>query len=176
MYQEQILTSADENQTYVVRFDAKKGNIGGNTTANWFMKTFIPAPFFQSSIQTLDMTSLPATWGTYCVVLTIPGGTAGQTFQFGYSSTASNFEPSGNFVDNIDFGTPAALGVVDTDNDGVFNCADPDDDNDGILDNTTANRLLPTTGATFPMMALTPRLREPRSLARKPVLQGTPLP
>ena len=134
VYQERILTSADENQTYVVRFDAKKGNIGGNTTANWFMKTFIPFPFFQSSFESVDMTGLPGTWGTYCVQLTVPAGTAGQSFQFGYSSTASNFDPSGNFVDNIAFGTPADIGEVDTDNDGVVDCADPDDDNDGILD------------------------------------------
>ena len=104
VFQEQTIGAADVGKKYVFRFDAKKGNITGSTTALAFIKTLDPgAGFALTNFVTQDTTSLPTVWGTFFLSLTIDAGLVGQILQFGFASTASNFVSSGNFYDNVNF-------------------------------------------------------------------------
>jgi hypothetical protein len=93
-------------QTFTFTFDAKRGNIGGATTANAFIKTLDPnAGFATTNNVVLDTTNLPTDWATYTVTLDLSDPLLqGQILQFGYATVASNFEPAGNFYDNASFG------------------------------------------------------------------------
>ena len=92
-------------QTFEFSFDAKPGDIGGSTTALAFIRTLDPnAGFSVTNDITIDTMDLPATWDRYTISIgPIDPGLVGQILQFGFSSTASNFESSGIFYDNIDF-------------------------------------------------------------------------
>jgi len=125
VFQEQIVGAADVGETYTFRFDAKRGNIGGATTALAFIKTLDPnAGFALTNFLTVDTTSLPDTWDTFEIPIVIDASLDGQIFQIGFASTATNFEESGVFYDNVSL----AAGVDDTDEDGVAddvdNCTD----------------------------------------------------
>ncbi len=90
-------------QTMKFSFDAKRGDIAGATTALAFIKTLDPnAGFATTNFETQDTTALPTTWMRYEISLAIDAGLAGQILQFGFSSTASNFEASGVLYDNIE--------------------------------------------------------------------------
>ena len=142
LFQEQTIGTQDVGNTYTFRFDAKRGDIGGNTTAVAFIKTLDPNnDFQQSNFLTVDTTALPATWGTYEILVTIDQSLVGHFLQIGFASTAANFETSGNYYDNILFG------ILDTDGDGVPDFEDDfpfdptettDTDGDGIGDNSDA--------------------------------------
>lgn len=100
------ISADDVGKTLEFSFDAKRGNINdptGSSTAVAFIQTLDPnAGFAQTNFVTVDMTSLPAgTWDRYSISLTIDAGLVGQLLEFGFLSTASNFEPSGVFYDNI---------------------------------------------------------------------------
>ncbi len=127
VFQEQIVGAGDVGETWTFKFDAKAGNINDpgftcdppcqscpcSTTAIAFIKTLDPnSGWGLSNFITLDTTALPTAWGTYELSITIdgslaPGGTgpAGHILQIGYASTATFFQPSGNFYDNITFGS-----------------------------------------------------------------------
>lgn len=112
VFQEQVVDAADVGSTWVFRFDAKRGNINDpnfpgcpcSTTAIAFIKTLDPANGFAlTNFITLDTTNLPTEWGTYELSIVIDGSLPGQILQIGYASTATYFQPSGVFYDNIDF-------------------------------------------------------------------------
>ena len=98
------ISADDVGKTLEFSFDAKRGNINdptGSSTALAFIQTLDPG-FTQTNFVQIDMTNLPAgTWDRYSISLTIDAGLVGQYFEFGFLSTASNFEPSGVFYDNI---------------------------------------------------------------------------
>jgi len=120
VFQEQTIGAADVGQTYTFRFDAKRGNIRGATTAVAFIKTLDPgAGFALTNFVTIDTTNLPDTWDTYALTLFIDAGLGGQIFQLGFASTTTNFERSGNFYDNV-----SLAAAMDTDADGVVDDAD----------------------------------------------------
>lgn len=83
------------------------GGTGGTTpacdsTANAFIKTIDPSSNFdQTNFVEEDTTNLPDTWSRYSIELLIDDGLVDQLLQIGFSGTASNFEPSGVFYDNI---------------------------------------------------------------------------
>ena len=94
MFQERPIVAADIGNTITFTFDAKQGNIESPTTAQAFLKTLDPgAGFSESSSDTLDTTSLGATWGTYTLAVLIDGTTVqvGHILQFGALSRAANF-------------------------------------------------------------------------------------
>lgn len=95
--------SADEvGKTLTFAFDAKRGNIEGATTAFAFIKTIDPnSGFSQTNFITVEMTGIPITWARYSVELVIDAGLEGQILQFGFVNTASDFEGSGIFYDNL---------------------------------------------------------------------------
>lgn len=113
VFQEQIVGAADVGDTYTFSFDAKLGNLAGATTALAFIKTLDPGNGFAlTNFVTVDMTTIPNTWGTYQMSLAIDGSLPGQIFQFGFLNNATNFEASGVFYDNINFvPEPSALAL-----------------------------------------------------------------
>lgn len=104
VFNEQTVAAGDVGQTWTFNFDAKKGNLEGNTTAIAFIKTLNPmAGYATTNFITLDMTSAPTTWGSYSISIAIDGTLVGQILQIGFSSTATNYQGSGVFYDNVAF-------------------------------------------------------------------------
>ncbi|MBW2160165.1 MAG: hypothetical protein JRH14_09410, partial [Deltaproteobacteria bacterium] len=121
-FHERAITAADVGQTLTFSFDAKRGNINSATdpkcipgdpevspnlpcdsTALAFIKTLDPAAgYATTNFITEDTTALPDAWNRYSLTLVIDAGLVGQLLQYGFSATASNYEPSGNFYDNVD--------------------------------------------------------------------------
>jgi beta-glucanase (GH16 family) len=98
-------------ESLTVTFDAKRGNIEGATTAIAFIKTLDPnAGFSTTNLVTIDTTNLSDTWDSFMMTLDLTDPLLqGQLLQIGFATTASNFEGSGVFYDNIEVETtPAA--------------------------------------------------------------------
>lgn len=115
VFQEQVVGAADVGSTWTFTFDAKLGDLAGSTTALAFIKTLDPgAGYAMTNFETVDMTAIPATWDTYSVDLLIDSSLDGQILQFGFSSTATNYEASGVIYDNVSFviPEPATLGLL----------------------------------------------------------------
>jgi len=113
------ILATDIGLTFTFQFDAKRGNIEGASSAQAFLRTLDPdAGFTITSNVELDVTDLPVDWGTYTVTLDLGDPLLeGQILQFGFQNTASNFEGSGNFYDNLTFGPQDCVGecAVDAD-------------------------------------------------------------
>jgi len=118
-YQERTIVADDVGRTLTFSFDAKRGNINEgcnpnlpcDSTALAFIRTVDPgAGFAVTNDITLDTTNLPVEWMRDSIEIEIDAGLVGQLLQFGFSATASNFEPSGNFYDNISFCAPGGGG------------------------------------------------------------------
>jgi hypothetical protein len=106
VFQEQVIGSGDVGETWIFTFDAKLGNLDGSTTAVAFIKTLNPAAgYATTNYIPLDMTSTPTTWTGYTLSLAIDGGLVGQLLQFGFANTATLYEGSGVFYDNVEFFT-----------------------------------------------------------------------
>ncbi len=104
VFQEQTITTADVGMTWVFEFDAKLGNLEGETTALAFIKTLDPgAGFAMTNFITEDMTTTPTTWSSYSISILIDADLVDQILQFGFSNTATNYEGSGVFYDNVSF-------------------------------------------------------------------------
>jgi hypothetical protein len=102
VFQERTIGAADIGSTWLFKFDAKRGNIEGRTTARAFFKTLDPATGYQlTNFIWIDMTNVPSTWGSYSLSIFIDPSLEGQIFQFGFLSTATGYEGSGVFYDNI---------------------------------------------------------------------------
>ncbi len=104
VFQEQTVASCNIGQTWTFTFDAKRGNLGGASTATAFLKVLDPFSGFSTTVEaTEDMTVTSDTdWTTYTLDVTI-GDWAGQLVQFGFQTEAGSFEPSGVFYDNVSF-------------------------------------------------------------------------
>jgi len=114
LFQEQTVTEANVGQTWVFDFDAKMGNLEGETTAAAFIKTLDPnAGWAQTNYITEDMTLISDAWGSYSISIEIDPSLAGQILQIGFVNIATNYEGSGVFYDNINFNID---GVVSTEN------------------------------------------------------------
>jgi hypothetical protein len=99
------ISTDDVGETLEFSFDARRGNINdptGSSTALAFIQTTDPdAGFAQTNFVQIDMTNLPETWARYSIELEIDPSLVGQILQFGFANTASAFEPSGVFYDNV---------------------------------------------------------------------------
>jgi len=111
VFQEQIIGAVDVGTMWTFQFDAKLGDLVPNSTALAFIKTLDPNTFGLSSFVTVDMTSIPATWGTYSLDLAIHAGLQGHILQIGFLNTATNYTPSGVLYDNINFGQSGPVSV-----------------------------------------------------------------
>jgi hypothetical protein len=105
VFQEQTIGEGDVGLIWCFDFDAKLGNLAGQTTALAFIKTLDPESGFQTTnFITEDMTNTPTTWQRYTTLsILIDAGLVGQILQIGFSNTATNYEGSGVFYDNIDW-------------------------------------------------------------------------
>lgn len=110
VFHEQTIGAGDVGETWVFDFDAKLGNLGGVTTAAAFIKILNPADWSVIFIP-LDMTTIPSSWGSYSLSALIDPTWSGRILQFGFASTATNYEPSGVFYDNIRFYPTGAVSV-----------------------------------------------------------------
>jgi hypothetical protein len=119
IFQERILDASNIGQTLTMTFDAKMGNLEGATTAGAFIKTLDPNNFATTNFILVDMTSIPGSWGSYSVSLTIDAGLNGQIFQFGFTNTAANYEGSGVFYDNVNLSDNGAVATEETSFGGV---------------------------------------------------------
>ena len=104
LYQEQTITAADAGATLSFAFDAKRGSISGDSTAEAFIRTLDPGASFAATNNVAKITtSLNSEWDTFTLNLLIPDDNSldGQLLQFGFSSFATGYQGSDNFYDNI---------------------------------------------------------------------------
>jgi len=102
VYQEQVIGTADVGQRWVFQFQHKMGNLAGSSTALAFIKTLDPANGYQlTNFLSVDMTAISTDWGGSYIVIEIDASLDGQILQIGFANTASNYEPSGIYYDNI---------------------------------------------------------------------------
>lgn len=121
VFQEQIISGADVGSTWSFSFDSKRGNIDGDTTALAFIKTLNPAAGFAlTNFITADMTSISTDWNRHTLSITIDPGLVGQILQIGFASTATGFQGSGIFYDNIDFAAVPIPGALLLFGSGLF--------------------------------------------------------
>jgi len=114
VYHEQTISAGDAGALWTLQFDAKLGNLVAPSTAVAFIKVIDPtAGYATTKLITASMTSIPATWGTYALVIPIDSTMAGKLLQFGCAATATSFQGSGVFYDNITFTKTGQLAVGD---------------------------------------------------------------
>lgn len=105
VFQQQVVAARDVGTIWTFRFDAKlSGYLGlaAPTTAYAFIKTLDPNDGYQASAwNSIDMSAVPANWGTYSLSLTIPDDGADHLLQFGFANTATNYANSAVLYDNI---------------------------------------------------------------------------
>ncbi|MEM6639954.1 MAG: VPLPA-CTERM sorting domain-containing protein [Pseudomonadota bacterium] len=113
VFQEQIISGSDIGSEWTFSFDAKRGDIGGNSSSLAFIKTLDPnAGFALTNFLIIDTTNIADTWGTFSLSLFIDGSLDGQILQFGFANTATSFEASGVFYDNVEFRPVPLPGAV----------------------------------------------------------------
>ncbi len=104
VFQEQTVTALDVGTTWKFEYQAKLGNITGDSTAKAFIKTIDPSDnWAMTNFVFVEMTNTPVTWMGYSLSLYIDAGLDGQLLQIGFLSTATNYESSGIFYDNLVF-------------------------------------------------------------------------
>ena len=102
VFHEQTISAGDVGANWLFQFDAKLGNLTGSSTAMAFIKTLDPANGYAlTNFLQVNTTSIPATWSTYSISISINAGLVGQILQFGFLNNASNTEGSGVFYDNV---------------------------------------------------------------------------
>lgn len=101
VYQEQLIGVADVGSIWNFTFDVKQGDQMSNSSSNAFLKT-------TTSGSILDTTSFGTNWGTETLSLEIDNSLIGQLLQFGFSTTATSYRPSGVLYDNINFSSALA--------------------------------------------------------------------
>jgi hypothetical protein len=147
VFREYSINAGDVNgDVWTLTFDALANPDNGisdpnsNATASAFIKTLNPGSgniYIVTNDVRADTTSvLPNAWTSYSISLDLSDPLlVGQLLQFGFNTTARNFEHSGVFYDNICFNNTGGCptpGPTDTDNDGLDDTVDADKDGDGI--------------------------------------------
>jgi hypothetical protein len=73
-----------------------------DSTAVAFIKTLDPSAGFATTNNiTVNTTAIPDSWNRYSIQIVVDNALIGQVLQFGFAATATNFEPSGVFYDNL---------------------------------------------------------------------------
>ena len=106
-----LLSPVDVGETYTFSFDAKQGNIGGDSTATAFVKVLKTSDnsFAELGVTSLDTTALGTNWTGGSVSILIDAGWVGETLQIGFTNTADNFGDTGVFYDNLNLSSSAAI-------------------------------------------------------------------
>ena len=99
-FQTQTITTSNVG-LWRLTYDAKIGNMEADSSAFAYMLTqnFVDPDIFVSN----DTTNLPVDWGTYTLDLLINESMIGSILTFGFGSTATMYNGSGVFYDNINF-------------------------------------------------------------------------
>jgi hypothetical protein len=112
VYQEFFAGAADVGSTWTFEFDGKLGDLTSPSTAQAFIKAF-DTSWNIVDFPTLDTHTLPTTWGTYSLDVTITSAMVGGAVQIGFLNFASNYDPSGVVYDNVSFvPEPATLALL----------------------------------------------------------------
>ncbi len=115
VYQEQVIDAADVGSIWSFVFQRKRGNIAGATTAKAFIKTLDPSQgYLMTNFITKDMTAIPETWAADTLVIRIRAGLENQLLQIGFMNTATYYEGSGIFYDNLAFNWTGSVDVPET--------------------------------------------------------------
>lgn len=104
VYQEQTIGVADVGSIWNFTFDVKQGDQIFNSSSNAFLKTTTSESIF-------DTTAFGTDWGTGTLSLEIDNSLVGQLLQFGFSTTATSYTPSGMLYDNINFSSTSAVPI-----------------------------------------------------------------
>ena len=79
-----------------------------------FIKTLDPnAGYALTNFITVDLTTAPTTWNDYSLGINIDASLAGQILQFGFLNTATYYEPSGMYYDNINWNLNGVIPTKD---------------------------------------------------------------
>ena len=99
-FQTQLISTSNVG-LWRLTYDAKIGNLEADSSAFAYILTqdFMGGDVFVSN----DTTKLPAEWGTYTLDLLINEDMIGDTLSFGFGATATNYNGSGVFYDNLNF-------------------------------------------------------------------------
>jgi hypothetical protein len=101
VFQQRTIAVGDVGTQWNFQFDARLFTLVAPSTALAYIQTLDPANGYRVTGQNLiDMTAVPAAWGTYLLPFTITAG-AGQILQFGFANTATNYNGSAIVYDNI---------------------------------------------------------------------------
>lgn len=108
IFQEQIIGASDLGNTVQFNFDYKASSQfgpGGQTVTRAFIKVLNPnAGFSMVAFPNLVTTSAStSSWASGNLSLLIDNGWSGHILQFGFMSTATQYQPSGVYYDNINF-------------------------------------------------------------------------
>jgi hypothetical protein len=115
VFQERVVGPGDVGMTWVFTFDAKHGDLAGASTALAFIKTLDPnAGWATTNFLTENMTVIPTIWLTYSISIFIDATLEGQILQFGFQNSATNYEPSGTFYDNVNFAPDGVISIEES--------------------------------------------------------------
>lgn len=116
VFLEMPIDSTNIGQIWTMAFDAKLGNIEGQSTAAAFIKTIDPAHSYNmTNFINVDMTTTPVSWQGYTLSISLADSAlAGQLLQIGFMNTATLYQGSGIFYDNINFYLSGASAVPAT--------------------------------------------------------------
>ncbi len=150
VFQEQTIAAADAGTTVVFTFDAKYGNLEGASEAEAFIKTLNPgAGYATTNHVTIDMTTVPPSWGTYSIQLAIDSGLVGQILQFGFTTRASNYEGSGIYYDNVNSEAALFADGFESGDLSAWSGVGPDGGSFGGRNATRFSASLPDRGRSF---------------------------
>lgn len=110
-FQQQTIAAGDVG-LWRFTYDAKIGNLEADSSAFAYIQTIDAINFFQTGVVTNDSTNLPVDWATYTLDFMIDETMIGNILSFGFSATATNYNGSAVFYDNLNFSripVPAAL-------------------------------------------------------------------
>ena len=103
-FQEMTVDASNVGTAWKFNFDAKRGNIEALSTAMAFIKTLDPSNgYATTNFISVDMTTIPDTWSSYSLSISIDPSLSGQILQIGFSNMATLYQSSGIFYDNINF-------------------------------------------------------------------------
>ncbi len=111
-FQEQTITAENVGQTWNFSFQTKRGNLGGSSTAMAFIKTLNPAAGWSvTNFITFNTTAIDTTWIGHTLSIDITPDLVSQILQIGFTCSATLYESSAVFYDNIVFAEYDPSGV-----------------------------------------------------------------
>lgn len=110
VFQEQTISASDVGSVWNFTFDVKQGNQIPESSSNAFLKT-VNNDLDVTSESILNTTASGTDWATLTLSLEIDNSMVGEVLQFGFSSTATYYTPSGVLHDNINFSSTPAVPV-----------------------------------------------------------------